>query len=71
MLYSETDSDELCNVRILLEELPLLKVSTLSVCCALDDLDLFNGLADLLAQSDIVLDEIPIEDVVLEGAREG
>ena len=66
MLNCEAYADQFRSLIVFLQQFPLVKLRALISIGPLSDLDVFNGLPDGLAQSDVILDVLHIQDVIVE-----
>lgn len=68
MLNSKAHSQQLSDLSMSCQEPPFLHVSLLIQRNLLYGFDVFDGLSDGLTQSNVIFNELSIEDVVLEVA---
>ena len=66
MLNCEANTDQLRSLIVFLQQFPLVKLRTLIIVGPLCELDVFDGLPDGLAESDVILDVFHIQDVVFK-----
>jgi hypothetical protein len=66
MLNCEAHADQFRSLIVFLQQFPLVKLSALISVGPLSNLDVFDGLPDGLAESDVILDILHIEDVIVE-----
>jgi hypothetical protein len=66
VLNCEAYADQLGCFIVFLQQFPLVKLRTLIIIGPLCELDVFDGLPDGLAESDVILDVLHIQDVIIE-----
>ena len=66
MLNCEAHADQFRSLIVFLQQFPLVKLSALISVGPLSNLDVFDGLPDGLAESDVILDVLHIQDVIVE-----
>jgi hypothetical protein len=66
MLNCEAHADQFRSLIVFLQQFPLVKLSALISVGPLSNLDVFDGLPDSLAESDVILDVLHIQDVIIE-----
>lgn len=65
MLHCQGHSQDLSHFQVPLEELLLLHLTRAGCLLSLNLFDLFNGISDVLIESDVILNELSIEDVLV------
>jgi len=66
MLNCEAHADQFRSLIVFLQQFPLVKLSALICVGPLSNLNVFDGLPDGLAESDVILDVLHIQDVIIE-----
>ena len=66
MLNCEAHADQLRSLIVFLQQFPLVKLRALIIVGPLGELDVFDGLPDGFAESDVILDVLHIQDIVVE-----
>lgn len=66
MLNCEANANQLRSLIVFLQQFPLVKLRTLISVGPLCNLDVFDGLPDGLAKSNVILDVLHIQDVIVE-----
>ena len=66
MLNCEAYADQFRSLIVFLQQFPLVKLRALISVGPLSNLDVFDGLPDGLAESDVILDVFHIQDVIIE-----
>jgi hypothetical protein len=66
VLNCEAYAYQLSSLIVFLQQFPLVKLRTLIIIGPLGELDVFDGLPDGLTESDVILDVLHIQDVIIE-----